>query len=150
MSAMDPSKRPHYRVQYGGRAWLRINYDTGAAATALPLEFGDGLALRQVGEFKVASGDAIPNYGRVRFQSRDEAGLSRKLTGNVAQVHKPLGSAAEISRRHDAFIWEDGGALVPRNNPIALGLRKEFYHLLRIYGGREVLQLHREGRLYNF
>ena len=44
--------------------WHRVKYDKGAATTALPLEFGDNLALKKKGEFTVASGEAIPNFGK--------------------------------------------------------------------------------------
>ena len=119
--------------------------------TALPVALAEGLPLGQVGEFIAASGEPIPNYGRVKFNAMDEDANVRAVRGSVSQVHKPLRAAGEMSRTQDAILWEEGGFLLPREGPIAKKLRKELYRLLRKHG-REggVLPLYREGNLYNF
>ena len=150
MCTVSNSPRPHYRVHADDGEWIRINYDTGAAVTAFPLEFGDGLNLHKRGEFKVASGDSIPDYGRVRIPGQDEFGNNRGISGAVTSVHKPLCSATEVAKAHDAFIWEGGGAIVPKAHPVATGMRRAWKALTRYYGQDTIMPLYKEGRLYNF
>ena len=98
----------------------------------------------------MASGDTIPDYGRVQLQVEDEQGYLRGIKASVTEVHKPLGSAAEFAKSHDSFLWEDGGALVPKSHPVAIGMRKEWDRLTRQHGFDKVMNLHRQGSLYNF
>ena len=116
-----------YTEIWNGVKWLRVNYDSGAVTTALPLEVveASGFTARKQGEFIVASGDTIPDYGRVQLQVEDEQGYLRGMKASVTEVHKPLGSAAEFAKSHDSFLWEHGGALVPKSHPVAVGMRKE-------------------------
>lgn len=142
---------PGYVVEHDGEKWIRFNYDSGAALTALPVALAEGLPLDKVGEFITASGDAIPNYGRVKFDAMDEDANVRAVRGSVSQVHKPLCAAGEMSRTQDAILWEEGGFLLPRDGPVAKKIRKELYRLLRKHGRQGgVLPLYREGNLYNF
>ena len=131
-----------------------MNYDTGAEATVFPVEMaGDIENLKEKGApFVVASGADIPNYGKVKLPGMDERYNSRTISGNVTEVHKPLVSAGQVSKSHDGFIWEDGGALVPRQSALAVGMRKEWYRLVRKHGldSQQVLPLRREGGTYNF
>ena len=108
------------------------------------------MELRKRGEFIVASGEGIPDYGRVRLKTVDEYDTERKISGSVTEVHKPLGSAAEMSATHDALIWDNGGSLIPKWSPIAIGLRRAYEKLCWKYGADGVLPLYREGNLYNF
>ena len=55
-----------------------------------------------------------------------------------------------MSVTHDSFIWEHGGALVPKWSPIAVGMRRAYDDLCWKYGAAGVLPLYREGNLYNF
>ena len=66
-----------FRAPWNGEQWVRLNYDTGAATTALPASLAEGLPLKQVGEFVVASGHGIPNLGCVKAPMKDEQGNSR-------------------------------------------------------------------------
>ena len=98
-----------------------------------------------------ANGAGIPNYGKVNVRTVDEQNNQRMLRGSVSEVHKPLGSAAEMSKNHDVMLWEEGGVLIPKNGPIALGLRYEYKRLMREHGGGTgILPIYREGALYNF
>ena len=83
---------------------MRFNYDSGAAATAIPTELALGVNLVSKGEFIVASGQGIPDYGRVKLATQDENGTDRRITGSVTNVHKPLGSAGELSATHDSCL----------------------------------------------
>ena len=101
-----------------------FSYDTGAATTALLVDFAERFPSREVGEFIVATGHDIPNFGRAKFQTVDEVGNKRKMEGHGTDVHTPLASASEISKYQDAFIFEEFGALSPRHSRVAEGLRR--------------------------
>ena len=105
---------PNYVSEWHGERWFKLNYDSGAAVTALPVEMAEGLALEQRGEFRVASGAAIPNLGRVNIPTLDEHGVRRNMKGSITEVRKPLLSAAEASKGYDSYIFHDGGVLVLR------------------------------------
>jgi len=143
------STDPHYLVTWGSEKWLRVNYDSGAATSALPVELAPG-DVEPIGEFVVADGNGIPNYGRYRCQAVDEENLSRGFAASVTTVHKPLGSAAEFSKTHDCVLYEEGGMLIPKHSALAVGMRREYDRLVSIHGTCHALPIHREGSLYNF
>ena len=84
------------------------NCDSGAAVTALPVAVAGDLPLEKRGEFRVASGAVIPNLGKIKMKSTDESGVARSIRGHITEVAKPLLSAAEVSRRWDSLLFEDG------------------------------------------
>ena len=113
-------------------------------------QLADGVDLVSRGEFIVASGQGLPDYGRVKLSTQDEHGADRRITGSVTDVHQPLGSAGELSGAHDGFLWNDGGCLITKWSPIARALRQEFERLKRRYKSVGLLPLYKEGNLYNF
>ena len=127
------ASKPKYIVEYDCEDWIRFNYDTGASTVAIPGYLAEDVALKKVGEFVVASGDTIPNYGRVGFKVQDEDGVKRGIKGSVTDVHKPLGGGGEISKNLDAYIWDTGGVLIPRGGPVARGLEKEYNRLVALH-----------------
>ena len=52
------------------------------------------------------------------------------MEGHVTEVHKPLACACEISKYHDAFIFEEFGALIRRHSRVAEGLRRKYPRML--------------------
>ena len=98
---------------------MRLNYDSGAAVTALPIAIAGDLPLEKCGEFRVASGAVIPNLGKIKVKSMDESGIERTVRGNITEVSKPLLSAAEMSKRWESLLFEDGGILLERRSPVA-------------------------------
>ena len=148
VTKMTCSSVESYKVQWGGAEWLKLNYDSGAATTAIPDELIEG-PLEARGEFIVASGEEIPNFGRFRVPAVDANGKRRSFAAYATKVHKPLGSAAEFSSTHDCVLWAEGGSLIPKNSALAIGLRKEYYRLKEIHGECDELPLYREGNLYN-
>ena len=102
---------------------LMLNYDSGAAVTALPVAVAGDLPLEKRGEFRVASGAVIPNMGKIKMKSTDESGVARSIRGHITEVSKPLLSAAEVSKRWDSLLFEDGEILLERNFPVALEVR---------------------------
>ena len=137
-----------YKVKWQGDEWLKLNYDSGAATTAIPDELIEG-PLEAQGEVIVASGEEIPNFGRFRVPAVDAKGNRRSFAAYATKVHKPLGSAAEFSKSHDCVLWAEGGSLIPKSSPLAIGLRKEYYRLKHLHGDCDELPLYREGNLYN-
>ena len=148
VTKMTCSSVESYKVQWRGAEWLKLNYDSGAATTAIPDELIEG-PLEARGEFIVASGEEIPNFGRFRVPAVDANGKRRSFAAYATKVHKPLGSAAEFSSTHDCVLWAEGGSLIPKNSALAIGLRKEYYRLKEIHGECDELPLYREGNLYN-
>ena len=82
-----------------GQKWLRLNYDSGAAVTALPIAIAGDLPLEKCCEFRVVPGATMPNSGKIKMKSTDESGMERTLRGNITEVSKPLLSAAEVSSK---------------------------------------------------
>ena len=142
---------PNYIVEQDGQQWLRLNYDSGAVSTVIPVEMAtnQGMSLRRIGDYRVANGDKIPRYGRVRVPCLDENGLRRGFRATVTHVHKPLGSAGEFSDTHDAHVFRDGGFLIPKDSQFALDIRQAIEDAKRRHGTDELLKLHKEGNLYN-
>ena len=125
---------------------MRLNYDSGAAVTTLPIAIAGNLPLEKCGEFRDASGATIPNLLKIKMKSTDESGIERTLRGNITEVSKPLLSAAEVSKRWDSLLFEDGGLLLERSSLVALELRAILAkHKVWSRRGR----LYREGNLYN-
>ena len=144
-------EKPDYLVEYDGEEWIRFNYDSGAVSTVIPVEMAEeDLELHRVGDFKVANGDRIPRYGLVRMKVMDERGNKRGIRATVTHVHKPLGSAGEFSRNHDAWLWKDGGVLLPRHGALATRMRNVYKALCNQYSDDQVIPLYKEGNLYNF
>ena len=127
-----------------------MNWDTGAVPTALPVEMAQDIKLQQEGEFVVASGAAVPNYGQVRVPCEDEQGHRKGLKGAVTRVHKPLGSGAELSNNYDSFCGAEGGVLVPKGHPLATEMRRYYQELKHYYGNDGFVRLYRERNLFNF
>lgn len=142
---------PDYVVQHGGESWIRMNYDSGAVSTVIPVEMAtsQGVSLKRLGDYRVANGEKIPRYGQVRVPCRDEHGNVRGFKATVTHVHKPLGSAGEFSATHDAYLFENGGYLVPKGSGLAQSLKDFLQQSLEKHGSRNVLELYKEGNLYN-
>ena len=100
-----------------------LNYDSGAAVTALPFAVAGDLILEKQGEFRVASGAVIPNLGKIKMKWKDESGVARSIRGHTTEVAKPLLSAAEVSSIWDSLLFEDGGILLERNSTVTLEVR---------------------------
>lgn len=97
----------------------------------------------------MTSGDKIPRYGRVRVRAEDEKGNKRSFRATVTHVHKPLGSAGEFSKTHDAMIWDTGGVLIPKKSLVAKAMRSYYNTLVMRYGDQGHLDLVKEGNLFN-
>ena len=142
--------QPSYRTSWGGEEWIKMNYDSGAQTSALPVEMAEGMRLDKKGDFLVANGDEVPFFNRIQLHTVDESGNPRKIAGTVSEVHKPLASGGELARNHDSFLWADGGALIPRWSPVAQEVRQAFLASCQKHGTEDLVKLYKEGNLYNF
>ena len=127
-----------------------MTYDSGAVVTALPLAVVEGKAVSEGEPFVGAGGHQIRNFGKMKVVTSDENNQSRKLCASVADVHKPLVSAGELSKNQDSFLMEDGGFLIPRGSEIGKQMRIKLQELIIQYGDKELVKLYKEGGLYNF
>lgn len=138
-------------VETKKKTWLKLNYDTGAGLTAFPKTYKEIAAEDGKGSsYRTASGEKIPDYGGVKLQTLDEKGNARKISGRCTEVHKVLASASQLHKRHDAYLWNGGGMLVPTDSGLAQALRQEFDRLIRWYGAKDCLNLYEENGVYNF
>ena len=127
-------EKPSCYVQYKGQEWIKFDNDTGAVTTVPLVQLAEDHPLREVGGFIVANCEDTPNFGqamscsiRVWQHTQDGRTMSQKYT-------KPLVSASAISKYHDAFIFEEFGAIVPRHSRVAAGLRREYHRFCQIRG----------------
>ena len=88
------------------------------------MQEADGIELVKIGSFKGAGGTGIDNFGRFKVPAEDVEGWRRDFKAFVADIHKPLGSAAEFSDSHDSILWHDGGALFSQERPDSCWLAK--------------------------
>ena len=146
----ESEDRKPYEHYVNSEKWFNLNYDSGAVSTVVPVEMiEDDVKLHRVGNFRVANGEKIPRYQKVKVDCKDEKDKRRSFTATVTHVHKPLGSAAEFSRTHDAYIFDEGGYLIPKVSIVAKKMREYYNKLVQQHGSSTHLPLHREGNLYN-
>ena len=126
-SVLENTEKPSYHLQYKGPGVDQVQCRHGSSYDSPTCV--EAFSLRKVSAFTVANGQDIPNFDRAKFQTVDEFGNKRKMEGHVTGVHKPLASAREISKYHDAFFFEELGTLIPRHSRVAEGLRQEYHRL---------------------
>lgn len=130
-------------------SWLRINFDTGAAVTALPMSFKSE---KHRGDddrrpFKTASGEALEDHGRSSIVGEDENGAARRISGHVTNVHKVLLSASGVhAKGFDSWLGEGGGCLFRRGGRLHRELCKTYN---RWSNNNSTIPLHEENGVYN-
>ena len=117
--------------------WVKVtaNLDTGAAVTAIPTEL-KGLLGMESGDpnganYKTASGELIADEGGGTIRGLTEEGYGRKVDGRFANVHRLLVSGSKVTARNLVVMDGEQGDMVPKNGPIAHGLRKALKDLKR-------------------
>ena len=101
--------------------WLRFTYDTGAAVTAFPSDFGLGTRTpASDATYKTASGEIIEDAGGLKLEGRAEGGRAIRLTGRLADVHKVLVAASAVHKQgHTTVLYQGGGAIIPGGSRLA-------------------------------
>ena len=117
----------------GGK--VEVNFDTGAAVTVIPLEYGTGNEVGSETKYRTASGDAIKDAGPCTVKGRLRNGTDTELTGRLAPVHRILASGTEVCKTQHAVLTEHGGLLIPRNGEMGRELTAFMGKLVRKYKG---------------
>ena len=97
-----PQQRPQRRqadlaaVDEVEDKWLKCNFDTGAADTAIPRSQLGPDAVPTETQFRTASGEIVNGYGQGTLSGEDEHGWTKKLKGEFTDVHKSLVSASAV------------------------------------------------------
>ncbi|CAK9049785.1 Retrovirus-related Pol polyprotein from transposon TNT 1-94 [Includes: Protease [Durusdinium trenchii] len=117
--------------------WVKVtaNLDTGAAVTAIPTELKGLLGMESEdpngANYKTASGELIADEGGGTIRGLTEEGYGRKVDGRFANVHRLLVSGSKVTARNLVVMDGEQGDMVPKNGPIAHGLRKALKDLKR-------------------
>ena len=139
--------------KYAVDGYVKMNFDTGAAVTAFPLDAApSGTSPSPSAEnrgYVTASGEKIPDHGGAKLACKDENGLGRTISGRYTKVHKILVSAAQVCRKQ--FVWLDGagGYVIPQDGPIGKAMQAELDRLMRKYGHETLLPMYQEKGVYN-
>lgn len=134
-----------------GVEWLKCNFDTGAAITAIPKQLAPDGGKPSEATYKTASGEMIHDYGSVAITGEDEHGQQRRLKGHATDVHKILISASAVhGKGFESWIGNGGGQIMPINHPVTQGLKREFERLCKLHGTEGFVPLYEERGVYNF
>ena len=116
---------------------LTVNFDTGAAITAIPVGLQSGLGLRadtaSARSYKTASGELLSDEGGTLLKGYDDAGEGRSISGRLVNVHRVLMSGSAAGKKNVVMLDGDKGYIIPRSGPIAKGLQKAFNMLCEKY-----------------
>lgn len=114
---------------------ITVNFDTGAAVTAIPQDLKETLGLRSneasARNYKTASGELLPDGGGVGVKGLDAEWRGRAINGRLVNVHRLLLSGTDIGKKNCVLLDGDQGTILPRKGAIARGLQREFERLKR-------------------
>ena len=85
-----------------------MKLDSGCAMTTFPRAHGSGKG-GNGREYKTASGEFIKDEGGVSATARDEHNEVRKITGRIADIHKPLESPSQCAKAGQLTYLDDSG-----------------------------------------
>ena len=80
----------------------------------------------------------------------DSNGNKLALRGRVAKVHKVLASGVKVAERHDIWLGNDGGYIMPRHGPIAKEMRAHFEKVRLKYDEGDVTPVYQERGTFVF
>ena len=141
---------------YEGWTKLVVNFDTGAAVTAIPSKLRETLGLEpdaaHTRSYKTASGELLPDEGGVLLKGFSDGGQGRSFTGRLVNVHRLLLSGTAIGRKNYVFLDGDSGFIVPKEGKIARGMRKAFKTLVKQHPGdaQHVTEMYNHNGIYCF
>ena len=96
------------RVQASERHLDGTNLDSGCAMTTFPRAYGAGKE-GNGSVYKTASGEFIKDEGGVSVTAGDEYNEMQKITGQVADIHKPLVSPSQCAEAGQRPYLDDRG-----------------------------------------
>ena len=121
---------------------IEVTVDSGACVTVMPIAVGEHIgilenALSRIGfKYEVANGEAIKNLGERRCEVMTlGSGVAKRITFQVADVHKPLLSiTACADMGFDCFLGKDGGSLRNRESGEVIPLeRKDTLYTMKMW-----------------
>ena len=98
---------------------IKVNYDSGAAATAFPKSSAED-SVGNGAQYKTATGELTPDHGGVRIAGRVDGRRIHRLTGRLADVHKTLVSASKCAHLgRNGWLTKGGGYLIPDDSALS-------------------------------
>ena len=100
----------------GGRTFVEMTIDSGAAATVVPRGAFDTQLVQTARTrsevFATASGQRMPNYGEQRIRGVSTSGTLLNITAQVTDVKKPLISVQEMVNKGNQVIFKTDGPII--------------------------------------
>ena len=114
---------------------LVVNFDTGAAVTAVPKTLADQGLVQSDGNmdtrcYKTASGEILEDGGGVVVKGLSEEGFKRSLNGRLVGVHRMLASGTAVAKNNLVVLDGKQGWIIPRKGKIAEGMKEAFDKLV--------------------
>ena len=142
---------------YEGWTKLVVNFDTGAAITAVPKELEDKGLLKSDKDtmsrsYKTASGELLEDEGGVVVQGYDSKGYGRSVEGRLVNVHRMLASGSAVTKKNTVLLSGNQGWIVPKDGKIAKGLKASFQDLLKRHPeeAKQLTQLYEHKGIFCF
>ena len=130
--------------------WIRMNYDTGAAVTAIPRTYAPEGTSGNGQRYRTATGEYTEDCGQMRITGELENGEPRRITGRLAAVHKILVSAGKVAGFGlDGWISTGGGFLIQRSSRLGKRIARMIAHE-STKPHHTMTPLYEENGVYNF
>ena len=132
--------------------WLKINLDTGAAASVWPSGIKYGKHIGGSGEtipsFRTATGECVPGEEHLRVQGAGEWGQTLGFQGWTTGVRKPLVAAGEVTAKDNIVLLDGQGGHVIGNKFLKEQIRWAVKNALE-WDHSNVVPVHKEKGIYN-
>ena len=117
---------------------LVVNFDTGAAITAVPRTLGEqglvkGDSKSMLRSYKTASGEILEDEGGVVVKGLNNNGFGRSVDGRLVGVHRMLASGTAVAKKNMVVLEGDKGWILPKSGKIANGMRAAFKKLVEAH-----------------
>lgn len=112
-----------------------VNFDTGAAVTAIPQWLADGKLVegdRQSSSvtYRAASAELLEDQSGVQARGSDDQGRGRSINGRLVNVRQTLVSGTAVTKRNLVMLDGDHGVIIPRHSVIAKEINKRLKKLM--------------------
>eukprot|EP00438_Fugacium_kawagutii_P000480 Skav216940 [mRNA] locus=scaffold3396:50058:57739:+ [translate_table: standard] len=108
---------------------LVVNFDTGAAITALPKRIVSEKDIHKApnsNSYKTASGELLEDGGGAILKGYNEEWEGRSIEGRVVDVHRPLISGSAVTKKNLVILDGDKGWIIPGKSAISGVVREAF------------------------
>ena len=105
----------------------------------------------ELNSFKTASGEILPDEGKLLWPCFLQDGRKCRLRGHVTDVHKPLISAGNVlDEGKVAILHSGGGSILSWNSPTGILISRAMTRGPRRAQVDELIKLYKENNVYNF